>query len=62
MTITESEMFEDQYLTVGNLINGSYEIFDWSGSAMYNRVGQRQYVEKHVVESLIEEGFTVEFV
>ena len=62
MTTTESEMFEDQYLSVGNLINGSYEIFDWSGAAIYNRVGQRRYVEKYVVESLIEDGFVVEFV
>lgn len=62
MTNTEHKMFDDQYLVVGNFLNGTYEVIDWSGQEMADVIGHRQFVEGYRVDELVKRGFQVEFV
>lgn len=61
MTITEAEMFDDQYLVIGDLVGDYYQVLEWSGSKMKSLVGSNATVNKKLVDALIKEGFQVEF-
>lgn len=61
MTNFEHEMFDDQYLVVGDCNEGMYEILDWSGQEMANRFAGHLYARKDIISQLVNEGFQVEF-